>query len=377
MAYGLSFLAIAATVTHAAIHFYRPIRQQFRRSMREQPDIHARLMSHYPQVPEYYNACILAINFIFACLCIRLWPTGMTIWALVIALLIALVFVIPIGMIQAVTNQQVGLGVISELIAGFMMPGNPNAMMIFKTFGYITMSQAMQFTADLKLGHYMKVPPRPMFWCQIVATIVAGTVQLGVQSWMFSNIPDICISGQKDNFTCSSTRVFGTASVIWGLIGPDLLFTKGQIYYGLTFFFLIGAACPVILWMITRRYPNTILNYLNFPLIFSGVDQIPPATAVNYVPWAIIGFIFQYVIRRKHFSYWAKYNYVLSAALDAGTAIGLILIYFCLQYPLNGSIGSNTIQQWWGNQVFMQTLDWQCTPLRQLQQGATFGTTKW
>lgn len=31
---------------------------------------------------------------------------------------------------------------------------------------------------------------------------------------------------------------------------------------GLTFFFLIGAACPVILWMITRRYPNTILNYL-------------------------------------------------------------------------------------------------------------------
>lgn len=33
----------------AAIHFYRPIRLQFRHSMREQPDIHARLMSHYPQ----------------------------------------------------------------------------------------------------------------------------------------------------------------------------------------------------------------------------------------------------------------------------------------------------------------------------------------
>jgi hypothetical protein len=56
----------------------------------------------------------------------------------------------------------------------------------------------MQFTADLKLGHYMKVPPQPMFWCQVcipnakkalseipkvVATIIAGTVQLGVQSW--------------------------------------------------------------------------------------------------------------------------------------------------------------------------------------------------
>jgi hypothetical protein len=26
---------------------------------------------------------------------------------------------------------------------------------------------AMQFTADFKLGHYMKVPPRPMFWAQV------------------------------------------------------------------------------------------------------------------------------------------------------------------------------------------------------------------
>jgi len=306
-----------------------------------------------------------------------MWPSGMTIWGLVIALLISLVYLIPIGMIQAITNRQVGLNVITELIVGFMIPGKPNAMMIFKTYGYITMAQAMQFTADFKLGHYMKVPPRPMFWCQIAATIVAGTVQLGVQSWMFSNIPDLCDRNQKNNFTCASTNVFGTASVIWGLIGPGRIFTKGQIYYGLSFFFLIGAACPIGLWLLTRRYPNTILNYLNFPLIFSGVGQIPPATAVNYVPWAIIGFIFQYVVRRKHFSYWAKYNYVLSAALDAGTAVGLILIFFCLQYPLNGSIGQNTVQKWWGNSVFMNNLDWKNTAVLKLPPGSTFGPKKW
>lgn len=45
------------------------------------------------------------------------------------------------------------------------------------------MTQALQFTSDMKLGHYMKVPPRTMFWCQIAATIVAGTVQLAVQEW--------------------------------------------------------------------------------------------------------------------------------------------------------------------------------------------------
>jgi hypothetical protein len=29
------------------------------------------------------------------------------------------------------------------------------------------MQQALIFTADFKLGHYMKIPPRTMFWCQV------------------------------------------------------------------------------------------------------------------------------------------------------------------------------------------------------------------
>ena len=74
--------------------------------------------------------------------------------------------------------------------------------------------QALAFTSDFKLGHYMKVPPRPMFWGQVVATAVAGTVQLGVQAWMFTNILDICAPNQKDGFICPSTEVFGTASII-------------------------------------------------------------------------------------------------------------------------------------------------------------------
>lgn len=84
-------------------------------------------------------------------------------------------------------------------------------------------------------------------------------------------------------------------------------------------------------------------------MIFSGTGYIPPASAVNYVPWAIIGFIFQFVIRRRHFAWWTKYNYVLSAALDAGVAVMAILIFFILQYPRNGEIGLETIQVWWGN----------------------------
>ncbi len=79
--------------------------------------------------------------------------------------------------------------VITELIIGYALPGRPIAMMMFKTYGYITMSQALTFTSDFKLGHYMKIPPRPMFCAQVVATMLAGTVQLAVQAWMFDHIP--------------------------------------------------------------------------------------------------------------------------------------------------------------------------------------------
>ncbi|KAK7052416.1 glutathione transporter 1 [Favolaschia claudopus] len=369
VSYGLSFMSITATIVHAIIYFWAPIKLQFKRSLREQPDVHAKLMMVYPQVPDWYYACIFVVTFIFACVCIECWDTGMTIWALILALVVALIYVIPVGMIQAITNRQIGLNVITELLVGFILPGRPLAMMIFKTYGYIAMSRAMQFTADFKLGHYMKIPPR-----QIVATLIAGTVQLGVQSWCVS-CSDFCSLTQKDNFNCAATMVFGTASVVWGLIGPAQLFSKGELikWLALIFFFVIGAACPVILWLFTRRRPNTILNYLRYSLIFSALGQIPPATAINFVPWAIFGFIFQYLIRRKHFAYWTKYNYVLSAALDAGTSVGIVLVFFCLQYPLNGSIGRTSVLRWWGNTVHLRTLDWKSASLRTLSVGETFG----
>jgi OPT family oligopeptide transporter len=112
------------------------------------------------------------------------------------------------------TTVQIGLNVITELIIGYALPGRPIATMMFKTWGENTMGQALSFTTNLKLGHYMKIPPRSMFFCQIVSTIVGSAVQLGVQEWMSSHIGDLCSPNQKDNFTCPATHAFGTASII-------------------------------------------------------------------------------------------------------------------------------------------------------------------
>ncbi|VDB96822.1 unnamed protein product [Peniophora sp. CBMAI 1063] len=250
-------------------------------------------------------------------------------------------------------------------------------MMMFKTWGYITMAQALNFTSDFKLGHYMKIPPRQMFFCQVVATVIAGTVQLGVQSWMFTNIPDMCSSDQPSGFSCPGTTVFGTASIIWGVIGPARQFSHGQMFYPLVFFFLIGFVAPLVQWAVQKRFKLNILKYLNFPVIFTGTGNLPPATPLNYIPWILIGFIFNYVIRRRNFAWWSKYNYVLSAGLDSGFAIGTLFIFFVLQYPRNGTIGESSILSWWGNNAAFNTADVAGLPLLTPPEGKTFGPATW
>lgn len=37
------------------------------------------------------------VTFAFACVCVKAYPTNMTIWAVIVALCIALIYVVPIG----------------------------------------------------------------------------------------------------------------------------------------------------------------------------------------------------------------------------------------------------------------------------------------
>lgn len=63
--------------------------------------------------------------------------------------------------------QTPGLNVITEYVMGVIYPGRPIANVCFKTYGYISMAQAVTFLNDFKLGHYMKIPPRSMFIVQV------------------------------------------------------------------------------------------------------------------------------------------------------------------------------------------------------------------
>jgi OPT family oligopeptide transporter len=183
-------------------------------------------MQAYAEVPAWWYASIGVVVMVLLLVAIEIFPTELPIWAACLAFLIAALLAIPLAMIQAIANQQIALQVMEELLAGYLLPGRPVANMIFKSIALVGTTQAMQFSGDLKLGHYMKVPPRMMFVVQVVAVFVSCFTVVGVQNWLLANITDVCTSGQKEGFTCASSRTFSSASVIWGAVGPARVFSR-------------------------------------------------------------------------------------------------------------------------------------------------------
>ncbi|CAL5433510.1 unnamed protein product [Camellia sinensis] len=347
MTYGVGFAALTATVVHVSLFHGREIWEQSKSSFGERKmDIHTRLMSRYRQVPEWWFWVILVVNIavtIFACEYF-IDQLQLPWWGVLLSCVIAFVFTLPIGIITAITNQTPGLNVITEYIIGYIYPGYPVANMCFKVYGYISMTQAVTFLQDFKLGHYMKIPPRTMFMAQVVGTLIAGFVYLGTAWWLMETIPDICESSSSI-WTCPTDTVFYDASVIWGLIGPRRIFGDEGTYGAVNWFFLAGAIAPLLVWLAQKAFPNqNWIRLINMPVLIGATGMMPPATAVNYTTWIIMGFFSGFVVYRYRPELWKRYNYVLSGALDAGLAFMGVLLYFCLGLE-------DVSLDWWGNDL--------------------------
>ena len=115
-------------------------------------------------------------------------------------------------------------------------------------------------------------------------------------------------------------------------------------------------------------------SHISTPVILNGVSYIPPATGINYSSWFLIGFIFQYWIRKRvggrGYVWWVKYAYVLSSALDSGTVMGVMVVFLGLQMAGGGAgtTGGGGLR-WWGNEVHMATVDWRRRALRAIPDG--------
>ncbi|TVY84258.1 Glutathione transporter, partial [Lachnellula suecica] len=386
LSYGLQFAALASLLTHTACWHGADIWKQWKTSLKEvegeskgsykalssngagpsnghrlsrsdsnmeniisQEDVHNRLMRRYKDAPlSWYLLTFVSMTAV-GMFVVEYYPVHLPWYGLLLALGICSILFIPIGIVMAITNQHSSIYLICQLVCGAVFPGRPVANMVFVTYGYISSAQGIKFSSDLKLGHYMKIPPRILFSVQMAATIVSSITQIAILNWMFANVPNICTPQAINGFVCPLARVHFNGSILWGVVGPAEFFGPNATYRALVWCFPLGAIAPVVLWLYARNRKKNIVRKINLPVLFGSLSWIPPATGLNFSVWALVCYIFNFVIKNRATKWWAKYTMTLSAALDSGLAFGLVVVFFGFVYP-----GWMDNFKWWGTEVYKQ-----------------------
>ncbi|KAH9273044.1 hypothetical protein BASA83_004614 [Batrachochytrium salamandrivorans] len=320
--YAISFFSLTCSLTHVALWYHKDIiRQTKEMIMREKdktPDIHNQLMRAYPDIPEWIYLGWLAIWLVVMVFVGIFTPFRLPWWGTIFGLVLAFVFLIPYGIIQGSSGQQLGLNIITELLMGLIIPGQTVAVMTFKSYSYNIMIQALSLTYDLKVGHYLHINPVHMVISQLWGTIIGAVCNTAAVWIAIAYFPL-----DSEDWMYPAHTTFFNAGAIWGAIGPARFFGPSSPYFSLNLGYLFGLILPVLPWLANRFMPHPYWRFIHFP-IMSGVASTGGIQSY-LVSGVIIAFIFMYYMFTYKHAWWTKYNYVLGSALDAGSSVSILI----------------------------------------------------
>lgn len=381
--YMFFFSVYTAVITYAALYHrveimmgVRDFINSFRRKKKEDDsvrvvDVHNRLMAAYKEVPEWWYFICLVISVVFGCIAISQWPTYTSVGVVFYGIALCLIFVVPIGIVYAMTGIQITLNVLAEFIGGSFVEGNALAMCFFKSYGYVTCAHALSFSNDLKLAHYVKIAPRFTFFAQMVPTLVTTFVYIGIIQYQI-NIRDVCTEDAPFKFLCPSQNTFFTAAVLWGTVGPKRLWGPGGTYTSTLVGFPLGFIVVLLFYFIGRQWPRSAFVRNAHPVVMLGgaLNWAPANLAFCWpaVPIAAASWLWA---KTRYLAFWSKYNFVLSASFSAACAISGLIQFFAVAYN-----GYDDKLDWWGNKVSLQgCIHTGCPHLNLTEHGGHFALT--
>lgn len=251
--YCVAFALSSCIVVHTALYYGQAVWRVIRKGEVEKDDIHAKLMRAYPEVPNWWYAAVFVTFLGLSIVASEVWHTGLPVWAILLAIVIVLLYVIPAGYIYALTNQTVRPSLCFCVCSGMLMvcvahhehggASHPRCLATWQadcehdlqglchpvTVGMHVLRDGSQARAlhqgpptgylhGYVLSHFLnllEVDCMRVLAVQITATVLAGFVQVGVKQAMFDHIHDICTPGQKSSLTCPHNEVYYTASAVW------------------------------------------------------------------------------------------------------------------------------------------------------------------
>ncbi|OMJ23542.1 Oligopeptide transporter 5 [Smittium culicis] len=294
-------------------------------------DIHNRLMRSYRQAPDWWSIVLIIVGVVTGLIASELTNNEIPWYLYLFSITVGISLFFPIGIVYAVSNLRVEVSVFIQAVVGYLLPGQPMGILASRTIGNMVVSQALQSAENFKMGHYMKLPPRKIFFIQIVGTLVALCSSFFTVIIVSKFEPNLCTPLSKD-WSCSRIQTLFTASSIWGLFGPSELFSYGREYFSIWYSIILGVLAPIFTFFLSRKYPGTWISYIHTPIIFISASKFPPFPAAPLFTSFIIAFIFNFWVFRYRHAWWTRYNYLLNCGIEFGTLITSAIIIIISGY---------------------------------------------
>ena len=107
MTYLVGFALLPSIIIHTLLYHRKALLNGLKREV-EADDIHAKLIRHYPEVPDWWYLAFFCISFALAVIAVEVWDTGIPVWSLLLSIALPAIFVLPGGLVYAQTGLIVG-----------------------------------------------------------------------------------------------------------------------------------------------------------------------------------------------------------------------------------------------------------------------------
>ncbi|KAF9269597.1 oligopeptide transporter [Marasmius fiardii PR-910] len=342
-------LGIGGLIAHVVLFWGSEVWSSIR-AEREgtQPDIHYQAMLKYKEVPWWWYQILLLLSFLAGLIVVIKGQTSLPWWSYIVALLVG-TFLTPFS---TVINGRMGTGIsttqLTKMLPGALNPGRPVANLYFSMWSHDVVSTSIGLAGDLKIGQYLKIPPRVMFLTQIYGTVLGLAVNYIVMISVVTAQREILLNPQGTNIWSGQTvQSLNSDTVTWSL-AKELYGPHGP-YFIIPMGLLIGVVPTTIQWMISKRWPvvaGVRVDNIILPIIWHYAHMMTSGVTSVYTTIIIVGVVSQIWLRRYHPGWYKKYNYILGGALDGGAQV----MMFILAFAVFGASGvERPFPQWAGN----------------------------
>ena len=190
------------------------------------------------------------------------------------------------------------IGSTNELLYGLMVNSvsgfkNPAGASTYGSIAGDAWYRAQLNLQDMKIGHYMHIPPRAVFFSQVFGSFIGCPINYAVIRWVISTKADYLTGAEEDpthQWTGQELASSVTLGVQYVLLGPKRLF-QIPMFAPIPYGFLLGAGAPVVIYFLHRRFPGLKFKLWNTTIFFSCMSNFYGNISTGYFSSFVGGFV--------------------------------------------------------------------------------------